>query len=222
MAELRLVHVNVNSVRSKRSGLEQYLSETDPHIVLLNETKLCGKPLPRFAGYREVALRDRTVTKLCGGGVAILASKQCNTSDISPDVDDVVAILLRAGALEIAIVSYYCPPGNNKLNSGVLESYLQKYDHVIIAGDLNAKHQFYGSTRTDARGEDLFDFVERNDLFCANDPNAMTRHVVATGYQELLDFVLVSKQLVGRISDCYVGGCVASDHLPVHLVLHLN
>lgn len=164
MTELRLVHVNVNSVRSKREELELYMQDTKPHIVLLNETKLCGKPMPGFAGFSAVAVRDRTVTKLCGGGVAVLVSKECTASDISPDMDDVAAVLLHAGPLRIAVVSYYCPPGNNKLDSDMVESYLRQYDHVIIAGDLNAKHQFYGSSRTDSRGDELFDMIERCDL----------------------------------------------------------
>src|SRR5215469_18775860 len=222
MAELRLVHANVNSVLCRREELQVYLTDTKPHIVLLNETKLCGIPLPRFTGYRVIAVRDRTQSKLCGGGVAILVSCEHYASDISPDIDDVAAVLLSAGAMKIAIVAYYCSPDCMTLDHDMIEGYLRQYDRVIIAGDLNAKHQFYGSSRTDDRGEELFDLVESNDLFCANDPHAKTRHVVATGYQELVDYVLVSKQLVGRVSDCYVGECIGSDHLPVDLVMQLE
>src|SRR6478609_2714150 len=91
-AELHVLHVNVNGLRARKTECELYLSETKPHIVLLNETKLCGKPVPRFAGYQTAAVRDRTSDKIHGGGVAILVSKSVTFSDISHDVDDIVDI----------------------------------------------------------------------------------------------------------------------------------
>jgi len=74
-AELHVLHANVNGLRARKTELEQYLVETKPHIVLLNETKLCGKTMPSFAGYKTATLRDRTIDKIHGGGVAILVSK---------------------------------------------------------------------------------------------------------------------------------------------------
>ena len=137
-------------------------------------------------------------------------------------MDDVVAIEVRAGASVFAIVSYYCPPDGRLLNSAMLERYVLKYERVIVAGDLNAKHQFYGSKRTDARGEELFDFVERNNLIVANDPNQMTFQSAGTGHWDLIDYFVVSRQVGARTVECYVGECIGSDHLPVHLTIQLQ
>ena len=67
----------------------------------------------------------------------------------------------------------------------------------------------------------MFDFVERNDLVVLNDPNQMTRHVVSTGYSDLIDYIIVSRQVSSRFKECYSGECIGSDHLPIHLKLQL-
>ena len=127
-AQLQIMHANVNGIRGRKTELENYLSELKPHVVLLNETKLCGKPVPRLSGYKTAALRDRTVDKTHGGGVCILVSNTVTYSDISLDMDDVVAIEVRAGVSVFAIVSYYCPPDGRELNSAMLERCVLKYE----------------------------------------------------------------------------------------------
>ena len=166
------------------------MSELKPHVVLLNETKLCES---RRLGFQTAALRDRTVDKTHVGGVCILVSNTVTYSDISLDMDDVVATEVRAGASVFAIVSYYCPPDGRDLNSAMLERYVLKYERVIVAGDLNAKHQFYGSKCTNARGDELFDFVERNNLIVLNDPEEMTHQAACTGQWDLIDYFVVSR-----------------------------
>ena len=132
-----------------------------------------------------------------------------------------VAIEISAGNTKFAVVSYYCPPDNRDLNSGLLEQFLLQYERVIIAGDLNAKHQYFGSRSTDTRGEHLFNLVEQNNLIVANDPDQMTRYNVANGCMDLLDYVIVSRPVARRSVECYVGECIGSDHLPLHFIMKL-
>lgn len=218
--DCHVLHVNVNGLKLKRTEIQQYLAETKPDVVCFNETKLFGATAPAFAGYRLACLRDRQVALLQGGGVAIYVRGEVTCSDVSPDMDDVAAVEVTCGRGKLAIVSYYCRPGHDTtLDVPMLEGFAARYDQLIIAGDLNAKHQYFGSKDTDMRGELLFDMVERNDMFVANDPTQITRHVVATGYGNLIDYFIVSKALVGKLAECYVGEDVSSDHLPVHLKL---
>lgn len=224
MGEVHILHANVNGLRSKQTEAAQYLADTKPDIVCLNETRLCGAKPPRLSGYRVVCCRDRTVDKLRGGGVAIYVRNGLLCSDISPDMDDVAAVEFTAGRQKYAVVSYYCPPpgGNIDLNVPMIEQFARQYDRLILVGDLNAKHQYFGSSRTNARGEALFDLVERYDMWVANDPSQATRHDVATGDCELLDYAIVSKELVRYVVHSYVGDDISSDHLPLHLVLRVG
>ena len=58
MAELHLLHLNANGLRSCKTELEVYLRDTNPDVVLLNETKLGDKSAPCLTGYRLAAARN--------------------------------------------------------------------------------------------------------------------------------------------------------------------
>jgi exonuclease III len=220
--ELHVFHANVNGLRARKDELECYLRETKPDIVLLNETKLGNNPTPRIAGYTKASVRNRTTDRTQGGGVAIFVKKGLQFTDISPDVDDLVAIEIRLANVSFAFVSYYNPPHLPSINVTALLPYIQKYDHCVIGGDLNAKHQYFGCKTTNLVGEHVFDLVEQHDLIIANEPGVPTRHAVSTGSTEMLDYFVVSKRASRLLTDCYVGEDVGSDHFPLHLKLRLK
>ena len=61
MAELHILHINIRGLRPNVVELQCYVNETRPDIVLLNETKLIGKPAPHITGYKVAAVRDRSL-----------------------------------------------------------------------------------------------------------------------------------------------------------------
>lgn len=214
------MHLNVNSLRCRRTEVEQYLYDTSPDLVCFNETKLRGTVPPRIAGYRCVCVRDRVADRVGGGGVAIYARLGIHCSDVSPDTDDMCAAEFKCGQYSYCVVAYYCPPTRGlDLDTVRLGEFIQRYDRVVFTGDFNAKHQYFGSRSTDYRGECLFDFVERHDLFVANNPDEPTRHEVTSGLVDLIDYCVVTKTLTRQVTHCYVGEDVGSDHFPVHLRL---
>src|SRR6478735_12089146 len=96
MASLHLLHINIAGLRAKKTELECYLRQVDADVLLINETKLNDKPTPKIHGFRAAAVRNRAVDKVQGGGVAIYVKKDVRFTDISPDVDDMVAIEIRS------------------------------------------------------------------------------------------------------------------------------
>jgi exonuclease III len=220
--ELRILHMNVNGIRLRKLEVQQYLTEKKPSVVLLNETKLSGKPMPRFSGYKTAALRDRTINQLQGGGVAILIASDFMCNDVSPDSDDIAAVEIYADTVKYVIISYYCRPDGRSLDAPLLEQFINRNDRVIIAGDLNAKHQYFGSSCTDRRGEELLEFVNNNDLIVVNDPDQMTRHDTASGHSDLIDYVIMTKLAAAKCIDCYVGEDIGSDHFPLHATIQLS
>jgi len=188
MATLHIIHVNVNGLRGRQLELQHYVQERCPDIVMLNETKLYGKPAPRIAGYTAVAVRNRQAGTTLSGGVAIYVSKTLACTDVSPDIDDMAAISIRVAGHTLAFVSYYRPPGPTVFSMTAIESLLSSHSECIVAGDFNAKHQFYGCSETNAVGEQLFTLVERNDLVVANADGNTTRYDPHFRTSELLDF----------------------------------
>ena len=211
------------SLISKAPELKLYVVETEPDIICINETKLNGRVPPKIPGYKVACIRDRADTKLAGGGVTIYAKNQLNVTDISPNIDDTAAILLHHANQDIAIVSYYCPPQPEiNLNTAMIDDYLHTYKNTIITGDLNAKHEYFGSRKTDTRGDVLFDLIERNEALVTNRPDQHTRFDLRTGKSDLVDYIIVSKNLAGKFISCNTGEHLGSDHLPVHAHVRLR
>ena len=177
MTSLVIVHINANGLRARLTELSTLLAEADPPVdlLLVNETKLNGCAPPKIPGFTAAATRNRQVGRVAGGGVAIYAALNLQFKDISPEADDVAAVEVKLNGENTAIISNYVPPGTD-INAAILDPLLASYPAALIFGDLNAKHQFYGCTKTDRAGELLFDFIEANNLSVLNHPDQSTFH----------------------------------------------
>ena len=226
MSSLSLLHINVNSLAARRTELGLYVTETKPDIICMNETRMNGKPYPKFCDYTLASFRDRAADahRHKGGGVAIYVRSNITHDDISPSIDDITAIKIKVGNIEYAIVAYYCPPvgGGPEFDVKTITEFVNQYDNLVIMGDLNAKHQFFGSSHSDARGDALFDLVERHDMMVANNPDQATKLSQSNEALTIIDYAIISKSLIGRLTECCTGEDVGSDHLPLHLHLQTN
>src|SRR5437899_1119953 len=161
MDSLHIMHININGLVNKSIELKLYVSDINPDVICLKETRFNGKLPVKISGYSDPVIRERQAPPLKGGGgVAIYVKSNLPFIDISPDKDDMAAVLIHNSDSNIAIVSYYCPPYSViDLDTRTLRELFVKHKNCAILGDLNAKHTFYGSNKTDARGDMLFDFV---------------------------------------------------------------
>ena len=170
MNSLTILHLNANGLRARLVELCTLLDDANPKVdlVLLNETKLNGSNPPHIPGFTTAALRDRQGDRRAGGGVAIYAASNLQLRDVSPDADDIAAVELRINEGEkMVVISYYAPPGLD-VNQALIDPLLASYPAALVLGDFNAKHQFFGCTRTDRAGELLFNLV--NDQVQLNKP----------------------------------------------------
>ena len=120
--------------------------------------------------------------------MAIYAASNLQLKDVSPDADDVSAVELEINDGEkLIVVSYYTPPGT-AVNLALLDPLLATYPAALILGDLNAKHQFFGCTRTDRAGELLFNVVEETDLIQLNKPDQLTYFGALSTTPDILDY----------------------------------
>ena len=99
--------------------------------------------------------------------MAVYVRQDLSVVDISPDIDDVVVIQTKlSNGLSLTIAAVYYAPGTNKSTRfcptilNTLHSLIRQHKSLIILGDLNAKHHFYGNSFTDIRGDEMFNLVE--------------------------------------------------------------
>ncbi|XP_054081912.1 uncharacterized protein LOC128919970 [Zeugodacus cucurbitae] len=70
---------------------------------------------------------------------------------------------------------------------------------AIVGSDANSRHEIWGSTDTNQRGESLFEFIVDLDLCICNRGKSPT--FVTAGREEVLDLTLVSNSIAPLISD---------------------
>ena len=83
-------------------------------------------------------------------------------------------------------------------------------------GDLNCKHLSWGSSITDPQGSHLYDTLEDHDWLTLND-GSKTRIDPRSGKEEVLDLVACTPGIIDMEPVFYVGDCLGSDHLPMHV-----
>ena len=79
-------------------------------------------------------------------------------------------------------------------------NYRDKY--FIIAGDFNAKHNSWGSSINDNRGNYLYDWMAKNDMKCINNGNATHVNKNKNKYKlDAIDLIIVSDNLNNNINN---------------------
>jgi exodeoxyribonuclease-3 len=109
---VRIVSWNINSLRKREERLLDWLKETQPDVVCLQETKCTDEQFPalalRAAGYRAAFHGQKSYN-----GVAILAKEEprevrCGLCD---EVADDYARVIAATVGDLRVISIYAPNG---------------------------------------------------------------------------------------------------------------
>jgi exodeoxyribonuclease III len=141
---------NVNSLRVRLPQVLQWLADTQPDVLALQETKVEDKDFPlaavQEAGYHVVYAGQKTYN-----GVALLSKSvpQACATDM-PNWADPQRRFLAATIAGVRIINLYVPNGNQvdsdkyqyKLQwlqhlLGYLQQALQDYPRVLVVGDFN-------------------------------------------------------------------------------------
>ena len=192
--------LNIDGISSiKMALLEDYMMESMPDVIGLQETKVNVDNLPPnmdIVGYNH-AVNERTSDKKSGGGLVIywkdtLPGKiwsNPNMNTTSKAYTEIQWLLIETGNSRIAIANTYmaCTSTKNKnYVSWNTEIYNQLVDDVnvlrdmccgiIMMGDFNAwigKHKGMQNNHSSVNenGKLLLDFVENNELFIMNKLN---------------------------------------------------
>lgn len=147
---LKIATWNVNSIKIRLSHLLQWISEQQPDILAIQETKTLNENFPigeiNAAGYQVICSGQKTYN-----GVAILSkipAKEVIT-DI-PNLEDPQRRILAATYSDIRVLNLYVPNGESvdsekyhyKLNwlekmKAYAQQQLQEHRYVMMLGDFN-------------------------------------------------------------------------------------
>ena len=148
---MKIASWNVNSLNVRMPHLEQWLTESQPDVVGLQETKLEDERFPDTAlaglGYRSVFAGQKTYN-----GVAILARGHA-IEDVQvgiPGFDDVQKRVIAATVNGVRIVNFYIVNGQAvgsekyaykmrwlQAAHAMLADELKRYPKLVVLGDFN-------------------------------------------------------------------------------------
>ena len=212
---LRIMHWNAQSISNKIDEFRLLLRDLKIDIACLSETRILDneKWKDRFKGY---SLHNFARPNREGGGVCILARNNFGVSKISTYFSDIMeyisADITIAQDVTISVTSIYAREGCKKLAKELDPCVGHRFSY--LGGDFNAKHALWGSTKSNASGHRLLEWVNENNLIILNG-NQHTYQSHSSGATDSMDISIASPNLAAKISKWYVtDDSLGSDHFP--------
>ena len=188
----------------KQTELKKFLYESQPDIVLLQETWFNDKYSPHFTGYSIVYKNRINTYKTTGGGVAILIRESAGLiytpipNITAPDdkSTDIIQANLKWNGREIIVTSIYNPPVSSRPRN--LQGFSAEYtlsacirtgSNHIIGGDFNAHSTTWDSAPDvieSEEGAEIEEWLRDNSATLGNSGDPTLRHAT-TGRQSAVD-----------------------------------
>lgn len=163
MNALNIIELNVCSIISlqRRHCLNSFITQHNPDILLLNETRLRNSHKVHFKNYTFIR-SDKTEARTVGTGVILrenIKYDRIDTSHWNMRAIECTAILVHTSSTPMCLVSGYRNPLSQSLVSEDIEAIsdicLTNNWTAVIAGDFNAKHPSWNNTTTCLQGRAL-------------------------------------------------------------------
>ena len=151
---MKIISWNVNSVRARIENIKEYIKDTTPDVLLLQEIKTQNENFPndefKNLGYSSYVFGQKSYN-----GVAIISKHELNNTNNNFIKDDlnqsrIITAELKIKKKKIELINIYVPNGNpvdtekyeykkiwlKKFVTNIKKK-IQKNSNIIIAGDFN-------------------------------------------------------------------------------------
>jgi len=157
-----LLNWNANGINNKKHELNYFLNNYEIDIACITETHITT---PEFyiPNYKTIKM-NRSNRK--GGGSLILIKNniEFTLNNITvPNNTETVAINITLNNTCTTIIACYCPPNIN-LDTTSFRSFFNTPNHLILLGDLNAKHSNWACKSTNRNGRQLNNLINALNL----------------------------------------------------------
>jgi len=214
---LKILHWNANGISKRINELSALASSIKLDIILIGETHL--KPnltlkIPNYFTYRN-DLPSRPGSK-AHGGTAILIHRNIIHQSIQTNTKlQSTSILIKINNESLLVSSVY-KSSSATLDPSDLDLLINSADNFIIAGDLNSKHPFWNSRKTNCAGTVLYNHLQQNN-YSIIAPDTPTHFPNSNKYRpDVLDIAIVRTSLLIQITNLNE---LSSDHNPILLEL---
>ena len=215
---LKIMQWNAEGLVKKKTELEHLLKRESIDICCIQETHLKKDKSFKMRGYQ--CIRTDRGGERKKGGVLTLVKSHINAylipSDSSTDSAEYQTIKIITETKEIYLVNYYCP-NNVTLD---LHNIQVKGSNFIIVGDFNSHSQSWGYNHIDARGEEIEEWQDDNNLILINNPDDTPTFYSRCWHTTSTPDIAICTEDIHSITKRTVGDQLGgSDHRPVYLTL---
>ena len=207
-----LQHNTRGWTENTRYALYNTYREYNPDIILLNDI---GKNWVKLMGYISYGVN---VDQENSAGVALAIKNTIKHEKIEiPFGSDMVAVRVLTTNGPIIIATAYIPP-RRTVHFPDFHKLFNRREPVYFLGDCNAQHQHFGYSRSDLRGQQIFQLIERKNIQYLGPPfSTRMDHRSVTSP----DIVLASR--TAHLNTMFTQGKpTPSDHIPIILKISVN
>lgn len=209
---------NVNGLKARLPDLRTHLHLHSIDILALQETRVLNDE-GRLAGY--VGYHSKTQHRDGRSRASLYIRKDIDHSPLHLDAftseaAEYAAVTLRVHGVDATVVSIYVRPGTTWDPRELIQVRQHCAEIVFLCGDFNAHYESWGDSRSDARGEALFDVISTMKLVALNDGRET---FVRPGVKNsVLDITFASPVSRSRVLWCLEPDTWGSDHFPIRLI----
>ncbi|GBN23797.1 hypothetical protein AVEN_104404-1 [Araneus ventricosus] len=204
---------NCRGFKNKSMELRDLVNKHRPICIALQETYL--KTDKHNIRHYKIFSKHH-IDNRASGGVAILAASDIPSIPLTPNTNlQAVAIRIQTQSL-VTVCSLYLPP-SERVNQIELNNLVHQLPSpFIILGDLNGHSPFWGSSDSNARGQQIEKFLADNNL-CLLNSDEKTHFHLPTRTFHLVDLAICSPPLLPYFSLTVDNDLYNSDHFPLIL-----
>lgn len=222
--KFKIVVFNAQSVRNKKFELFDFIRKEKADVAFITETHLSAEDSCSDPDFSVIRL-DRDDGRK-GGGVALILRRGVEFRVLPCPLTEIIEacgaeVETPRGWISL-VVAYF--PGSR--NAAMLRTFAQDiqllfdlYPRAVIAGDFNARHNYWGCSRGNSAGDALFHKVmgSQVELYFPPEP---THFPHDGGTPSTIDLVMSKR--VPVFSTPWTDPSLSSDHVPVMCELDLE
>ncbi len=199
---MKIISWNVNSVRARITNILEYIKQSSPDILLLQEIKTQDENFP-YDNFENVGYKSYVFGQKSYNGVAIISKKELEKINKSFIIDDlkqsrIITAELKCKKKKIELINIYVPNGNpvdtekyeykkewlKRFISNVKKK-IQKNSNILIAGDFNIIPEEI----------DVYNFKRyENDALGRLEIRKKYRELINLGFKDIYRFINKRKQ----------------------------
>lgn len=214
---MAFLHWNCRGLLHNLSDIKDILATLSPVALCLQETNLGPKHQNILKNY-QVFRHDREQASRLSGGVAIIVKSGVPARDhkLKTRIEAVAAIIHTFKT--ITVCSVYLEP-HLKITIYDLEHLIEQLpEPFLVVGDFNAHSNFWGSEKTDTRGQIIEDFILSNNL-CLLNTGKPTYCSPSSRKMSCIDLSFCSPSIFMDFKWDILNDPYGSDHLPIVISL---